>query len=220
MTNINPQRQYNNIAAVLRFAFQQLSKNIYTVMPGAVTAYDAASRRASVQPSIDVETTDGRLIARPVIDNVPVLQPTGGGYSVRLPVAEGDLVLLLFPMRGLGNWLDDTAAGADRAAPTGGLMDGQHAVAVAGFGGRTAQTADSGSLALQNDDASIAVAIGEDGVTVTGDLTVTGGLNVTGNVTIEGGLTVNDDVTIVARDMLLDGDVRVTGSLIVDGSIN
>jgi len=86
-------------------------KDVHTAMPGIVIKFDAATQLASVQPAIKrlFKTDDGEKIILtpanlPVLINVPVIFPRGGGFSLTFPVAAGDECLVTFCERPFGSW--------------------------------------------------------------------------------------------------------------------
>jgi hypothetical protein len=97
------------LADVLRAALAADRADIHVLMPGRVTAYDAARRRASVQPLIRRGRVDeaGERQAEllPIVNEVPVVFPGSGGDRIKFPVRPGDTVLLLFAESSLDLWL-------------------------------------------------------------------------------------------------------------------
>ena len=64
--------------------------------------YDAATKRAVVQPALRTTyTNDMPPEDKPPLVNVPVVSSSGGGYVVHLPLRCGDPVWLIFAERGL-----------------------------------------------------------------------------------------------------------------------
>ena len=166
MARIRDDQQRTSLASRVRFALDEHAKSIYTAMPGIVTAFDADTARASVRGALYLIDTDERQHQRPIIEDVPVLYPRGGGYRMTFPLAEGDDVLLIFSMRGLSAW--KRALGEARP-DVGAVLDGDHVVCVPGFAvGEIAEEA----MVLGNDDTTIS--IGASGVTITGDVTIIG----------------------------------------------
>lgn len=139
MSNLVRGRRYNNLAAALRFAFEQERKTLYTAMPGVIEAYDADTQTASVRGAIDVEYTDGVRTRRETLTGVPVLWPGGGGRTLQFELEAGDDVLLIYAMRGLEHW-----KGSRGCSPPGeGILDEIDAIAVPGFGGAAAIRVDA-----------------------------------------------------------------------------
>lgn len=74
---------------------------INTMIPGVVKAFDPVKRTVDVQPALNKveERLNGERVSKPwpVIQNVRIAYPCGGGYVIRWPLQEGDLVELRFP---------------------------------------------------------------------------------------------------------------------------
>lgn len=139
--------------------------DINTSMPGVVVSYDAATRRAVVQPSLSKQIADGRVLPAPQIVSVPIVFPTGGGFSMTWPLHPGDGVMLHFSQRSLEAWHDGGNAVPDDPRQ----FDLSDAMAVPGLnhGGATA-AADPVNSVLSFGGASISIsASGEMRLTAT-----------------------------------------------------
>ena len=160
---MDPEQRYDSLATGVRFALTEWSKGINTCLPGIVHAYDAATRRATVQPAIDMLTTDGRTIPRPLVANVPVVAPAGGGWSVSLPLEAGDPVLLVFSQRGLTGF----KRAHERAAPDADrLMAMGDAIAIPGFGPISITEVSTDGIVLQSNDGTEYIALEPGGVRI------------------------------------------------------
>ena len=131
MSNLRQSDNISNLAALLRFSFDQQVKELYTAMPGIVRAYDSVTGRVDVAGALDIVTTSGERIERATITDVPLIFPSAGDYSIHIDVAVGDAVLLIFSMRDIEEWKD---VGYARAEPRAGVMLERSAVAIAGVG--------------------------------------------------------------------------------------
>ena len=131
MTSMNRDTDYANMAQAIRFAIRQSLKDMYTCMPGIVESYDAETRRAVVKGALNIVTTKKEEIEREAIHNVPVMFPSGGGFTMTFPLEPGDAVLLLYSQRGLAKWKKTLGV----AAPdTIGFFSEKDAIAIPGFG--------------------------------------------------------------------------------------
>ena len=131
MTSMNRDTDYANMAQAIRFAIRQSLKDLYTCMPGIVESYDAETRRAVVKGALRVVTTKKEEIEREAIHNVPVMFPSGGGFSITFPLEQGDPVLLLYSQRGLTNWKKTLGVAAPDII---GFFSEKDAIAIPGFG--------------------------------------------------------------------------------------
>jgi hypothetical protein len=78
-------------------------------LPGRIESYDATKQRANIrlQLSYYKPTTDGQQIAveHPIVQNVPICFPQGGGYFLSFPMQKGDPVMVVFCDVAIGAWL-------------------------------------------------------------------------------------------------------------------
>lgn len=85
-------------------------------LPARIESYDATNIRANVTPMmmrIFLDENDNEVpTPYPVISNVPVAFPRGGGAFLSFPLAKGDLVPLLPAERSLDNWKESDGKSA------------------------------------------------------------------------------------------------------------
>lgn len=103
----DPSRSTPSEATVLRAWGRSLQAEIRVSLVGTVTAYDAATRMATVQPVM--RQPDGEPI--PPLRDVRVGQLRAGPFVVSLPVAVGDVVELRFLDYSHDEFLADGALG-------------------------------------------------------------------------------------------------------------
>lgn len=141
---------------------------IHTIYPGQVTAYDAATRTASVQLTLRRKLIDGTLETIPPIPRVRVVLPElGGVWELDAPLAVGAEGLLLIAARSLEVWREN-----------GGIVDPRdrrrHDLSDAWFipGGLPYPTTAAGQstdLVLRKKDGTVEIRLAPGGtVTVTG----------------------------------------------------
>lgn len=160
---MDPEAQYDSLPAALRFMLEQFAKTLNTCAPGHIRAYDAATRRATVQPALDLLKTDGSAMSAPLIPNVPVVWPSAGGWTFLAPLADGDPVLLVWSQRGLTGF---------KRAHGRALPDADHlfslgdAIAIPGFGPATITPASTTGAVLQSTDAATFIALEPTGIRI------------------------------------------------------
>jgi len=100
--------------------------DVHTCMPAEIVGVrDGKDARqfVDVLPTLQrvVVDADGIAIneAYPVIPMVPVGYAQGGGFFVSLPIAVGDIVLLVFAERSLDAWIESARRGAQSAVVPG-----------------------------------------------------------------------------------------------------
>ena len=157
MSNQNPDTKYRDSIESLEFILNQFRKSIYTSIPATIESYDATSKRAKVLPAINRLFTDNTNAPLPPLTNVPVIFPSGGGFTMHFPIVSGDVVMLIFSMRGIQNFKQDY----QRSNPTNeNILDYDSPVAIAGFGKISFTPADSSSSSLQTDNGENAIILG------------------------------------------------------------
>lgn len=84
---------------------------VHTCMPGRVVSFDGDRNAISVQPLLRDSYIDDDGVNQseslPVISDVPVVYPRGGGgsFSIMFPLGAGDLVTLIFSEKSMDRWL-------------------------------------------------------------------------------------------------------------------
>lgn len=101
--------EQDNQAELLRQVLSNWQAGIWTALPGTVQSYNANEQTCTVQPTIQLvryprSGGDPIPLDFPVIPDVPVIFPGGGGYTLTFPVAKGDEVLLVFASRCIDAW--------------------------------------------------------------------------------------------------------------------
>lgn len=100
-----------DLAEVIRMALSAHQDKIHVSLPGAIEAYDAARQVADVKPLLrrPLVASDGTELepeSLPILMDVPVVFPRGGGFFISFPLAKGDLVHLVFVEKSMDQWLD------------------------------------------------------------------------------------------------------------------
>ena len=136
----DPDDRYEAVQQGIPFFGGELLKRVHTSLPGVVVAYNAATRRARVQPAVDhmispdgnphADFADLEPMPNPVILDVPVIFPAGGGYTVHFPLLPDDPVLLLFSERDIADFKQRLKSGPPASED---VMEIQHAVCIPGF---------------------------------------------------------------------------------------
>ncbi len=108
-----------SLGAVIAEAIEARLIDVHTGIPARVLSYDAVKQKCSVQIELRQATFDesgARIpLPLPIINNVPVVFGSGGGYRTTYPLAAGDPV-----------WLDFAECSLDRWKPRGGDTDPFH----------------------------------------------------------------------------------------------
>lgn len=183
--------------------------DVHTALPGRIESYDHAQQRASVSPVLRKRYRDGQEDNYPVITNVPVIWPRGGGGSITMPLQAGDGCLLVFSERSIERWANQ---GGTRQPGDPRWFDLSDAIAIPGL-----YSFADGSLSENNQDLLIRFGGSRVRLTGGGDIEIETG----GSVTVDavGEATVNASQMTVNCDMTINGDLSVSGDADVAGQV-
>jgi hypothetical protein len=105
---MDSRERYDNPEEALRAAFRGLRSGIWTALPGIVQGFDAGEGTVTVQPAVQgvQQAPDGSVAAveYPLLVNVPVYFPRGGGCTLTFPIAAGDECVMVFSSRAIDAW--------------------------------------------------------------------------------------------------------------------
>ncbi len=108
----------DKLDTVLTRFFHAMMEDVHTITVGRVESYEGhATRRATVLPLVRPWLAGGSVVQHKPISDVPVVFPGTAGAGVLLPVARGDLVLLLFAEQGIGGFLSSNGQSVDADSP-------------------------------------------------------------------------------------------------------
>lgn len=92
----------------LRAAMDGRLAEVWTALPGIVQSFDPQAMTVAVQPSVKgvLTASDGttRTVPLPLLVDVPVVFPSGGGFTLTFPVREGDECLAVLASRCIDAW--------------------------------------------------------------------------------------------------------------------
>ncbi|KGM25787.1 translation initiation factor IF-2 [Photorhabdus luminescens] len=105
---INTDERLNRPEAVF-FAMQEvISAGLYVSLPCIIQSFDADAVTVTAQPAIrwKIRKKDGELesVSLPLLVDVPVIFPRGGGVTLTFPVRAGDECLVVFADRCIDYW--------------------------------------------------------------------------------------------------------------------
>jgi hypothetical protein len=83
--NIDPANN-DTLAGTLQSVFNQLLKNVDTMLPARVLKYDRDTNRVQVEVLIAMISTSGQQVSRAQIANIPVINIGGGGFIINFPL--------------------------------------------------------------------------------------------------------------------------------------
>lgn len=81
---------------------------IWTALPVIIESFDPDAMTCTAQPAIRAQIRDEQNawhdVTLPLLVDVPVVFPSGGGYTLTFPIAEGDEALVVFSSRCIDAW--------------------------------------------------------------------------------------------------------------------
>lgn len=108
---MDPRERFADSEEALRAAFQGMRAGLWTCLPGIVQSFntdDPGNVTAVVQPALKgvVQGPDGNYSAvnLPLLPDVPVVFPRGGGCTLTFPIQPGDECLVVFASRCIDGW--------------------------------------------------------------------------------------------------------------------
>lgn len=208
---VDPRQRFSDPEEVLRVALASLQVRLWTALPGIIVSFDAEKITASVQPAIQGAqlAADGstKFVNLPVLLDVPVIFPRGGGCTFTFPIypGGGDECLVIFSARCIDVWHQQGGVQPPYEPRLHDLSDG---FAIVGpFSQATKISNVSTTEAqLRSDDGSTTVSLDPTGQIVS--IVAPGGVNINApTVAIIGALTVTQ--TIAAQhNITSDTDVK------------
>jgi len=100
-------RSRTTISQLISNAIAKELVDVHTCLPGRIESFDPSTGLAKVVPMLRRKYVDeDSAVELPVISGVPVLFYRAGDSWVKIPVAAGDYVLLVFSERSLDLWIE------------------------------------------------------------------------------------------------------------------
>lgn len=183
-------------------AISAMIRDVWTCLPARIVSVDLAKSQISAQP-FPADHLGGAVVPLPQVQGVPVLWPRAGAASITLPLAAGDMVLLLISSRALSVYRDGDGEGDPETTRTHDLSDAMalpmglwadssavvadatHMVVAKPSGGQVRLGAASGTKAVARDGDVVDMGAGPGQDWISWAYTVTAALNaVTGGAII------------------------------------
>lgn len=179
------------LAQVLASERKTLNEQLRVAMPGIIQSFDPDAVTAVVQPAIRYveRDNDGNKSTKdyPLLVDVPVIFPRGGGCTLTFPVKEGDECLVIFADRCIDFWWQ---SGGIQEPVDGRMHDLSDAFCIVGPQSQAKKIGGISTTAaqLRTDDGSAIIELAAGGaVTITSpQITINGPLQVNGEITSTG----------------------------------
>jgi len=166
---------------------EKLARSVHVSTLVQVIAFSPDAMTVDVQPMIKVKI-DGEYVSQPPLIGVPVACICAGTFMIRPWYVPGDVGMVVFGDADM----DAALMSGSESEPTtarGHAMDDAQFVGGICAGGKLPQGLPDETIALMAGETF--VAIGEDQITVKGDVEITGDIKITGDVVMNGTFSLN-----------------------------
>ncbi|ESL56749.1 MULTISPECIES: Gp138 family membrane-puncturing spike protein [Klebsiella] len=188
---VSSQSRSGALAEVLASERKVLSEQMRVALPGIIQSFDPESVTAVVQPAIRYieRDNDGNKSTKdyPLLVDVPVVFPRGGGCTLTFPVKAGDECLVIFADRCIDFWWQ---SGGIQEPVDERMHDLSDAFCIVGPQSQAKKIGGISTTAaqLRTDDGSAIIELAAGGaVTITSpQITINGPLQVNGEITSTG----------------------------------
>lgn len=208
---VSDQTRSGDLAETFKSERETTKNHIRVAMPGIIQSFDPGAVTAVVQPAIrSVETdNDGKRITKnyPLLVDVPVVFPRGGGCTLTFPVKAGDECLVIFADRCIDFWWQNGGVQEPVDDRTHDLSD---AFCIVGPQSQAKKISgiSTSAVELRSDDGATKLSLNPSSGAITG--TAPGGFNLNGLKILPDGRLQLVDGSIV--DKHLHGGVQSGGS--------
>jgi len=222
---MDQRERYADDAEVMRIAMEALQSRLWTALPCVVQAFPAASgldpMMLDAQPVLAGSYVDssGNLITlqMPLLVDIPVWFPGGGGATLTFPIKKGDECLVVFAARCIDAWWQlgvGSGSAPGRVPPDARMHNLSDGIAYVGLrNSNRSYAVDTANVQLRSDDGSTFVQMNPAGKVV--KITAPNGVNING-VTIDSAGNVNSPATITAATEVKVGSHTLTQHQHVD----
>lgn len=196
----------------LRIALEGSQAQMWTALPGVVTAFDPEAMTVSVEPavqgSVQDENGNSKNVQMPLLVDVPVVFPCGGGFSLTYPIHKGDEALVVFASRCIDGWWQ---GGQSAPPPDSRMHDLSDGIAFVGPRSQVKKldpAVDVENVQLRTDDGQATLTMKPDYTIETKNPQASVTLTPAGAITLEAAAL----VAIKAPRIILEGNVTITGA--------
>lgn len=199
---------------------------VWTALPGIIRKVDLAKHTVEVEPAVQakVSAPDGTTswISIPMLVDVPILWPSGGGYTLTFPVLPGDEALVIFASRCIDSWWQLGGVQVQAELRLHDLSDGFALIGPRSQPRVLDPAAIPEGVELRNDARTAYIRISdESNITIqtsanvqvesSGDIYVIAGAGLFSSAT--------DEISHTAPTIRFQGNVQITGNLAVSGTV-
>ncbi|MBE0151510.1 hypothetical protein FOT80_19135 [Serratia fonticola] len=195
---ISTESMTGQLSETLRAATNGLSSQLRVCLPGIIQSFNPQDVTCVVQLAINGQDGDSSIML-PLIPDLPVVFPRGGGVTLTFPIAAGDDCMVVFCDRRIDFWWQN--GGVQEAVATR-QHDLSDAFVIVGPQSQTQKISDISTTAaqLRSDDGNTVIGINPTSGAISG--TAPGGFDLNG------------------LKILPDGRLQLVGGVIVDSHVH
>lgn len=205
------------LAANIKQGIDVRIKDLHTSMPGIIESFDPVTQLASVQPAIKrifkTDTGEKEILIPsplPILINVLIQFPRGGGFSLTFPVKKGDECLLVFCERSIDNWHKFSGVKEPGAKRFHALSDATAFVGLSSIPNKVPDY-DGTNTQLKKDDGSVYITLKNNSDM---DLHADGNINAT---CTDANITASGECNITATTINITGKLNIIGDTDING---
>lgn len=146
----------NDPVEATRAALEGKQAEMWTALPGIVESFDPVAMTVCVQPSIKGQIQDesgnSSSVDLPLLTDVPVVFPGGGGFTLTYPIKKGDEALVIFASRCIDAWWQSGGIGGTPDERMHDLSDGIAIVGPRSQPRKLDPAVDADNVQLRSDD--------------------------------------------------------------------
>lgn len=184
----------NDSETALRVAMDGRQATLWTALPAMVVTVNWDAMTLIAQPTIMGVVTNPddteSYVKLPLLVDVPICFPSGGGFTLTFPLKMGDEILVIFASRCIDAWFQSGGIGIPMETRMHDLSDG-FAIPGPKSQPRTIANISTANMQLRANDGTTYIEITPDGVI---NLVNPSGLNIEGDVSVSGNITASGDV--------------------------
>lgn len=200
--SVTPQSLAGGSEQALKTVSDAIFSTLHVAMPGVIQSFDPGDAHTPpsvvAQPALKGQLNDAignvKSAPLPLLVDVPVFFPRGGGCSMTFPVRKGDECLLIFSDRCIDFWWQ---SGGIQETVDPRQHDLSDAFAIVGLQSGQTKIADisTDAVQLRTDDGRAFIELRQNGeVTITTPhLTINSDTTINGEVKVNGGITSTGD---------------------------
>lgn len=197
----------SSLAGAFDFIIKKAMQAANGQLPAKVISYNRVTNVAKVQPLVAMLDSEGRVVSRGTVANVPVLalggQVGGTGYVINFPIKSGTVGWIMASDRDISLFKQSALNEAQpQTLRTNSFEDGLFVPDVFQMFQHDAE--DEEAMILQTVDGTTRIAIDKEEIRITSvrlvkvtapDVEVFGNVVITGNVTVTGTVTARGEIT-------------------------